>query len=116
MFAARYWELVTRLVTQCDVVFVSQHIRDVRWLSSSSAVCAIGRGAMQLFDIAAAASGIKHLSSIHHVHTDSIRELAVQEGQTGLVASGGKHAATQTHATKRVAAPDRVLLDLCCRI
>ena len=45
---------------------------------------------MQLFNIAAANSEISHARTISHVHNDSIRELAVQGGQTGLVASGGE--------------------------
>ena len=55
------------------------------------AVCATGKGAMQLFNVAADGE-ISHISTINHVHTDSVRELATQEGQSGLVASvGQKH-------------------------
>ena len=93
-----------------------QQIRDLRWLSATSAVCATGKGAMQLFNTATAGSEIKHLSTINHLHADGIRELAVQEGQTGLVASGGETAVRHTHVTRRVAASDRVLLDICCRL
>lgn len=67
-----------------------QQIRDVRWLSNTTAVCATGKGILQVFNITPAGGDIKLLNSIDSVHTDSIRELAVQAGHAGLVASGGK--------------------------
>jgi len=45
---------------------------------------------MLLYNVAAADREIKLNNTINQVHTDSIRELATQEGQAGLVASGGR--------------------------
>jgi len=52
---------------------------------------------MQLFNIAAAEGEIKQLSTVDHAHTDHVRELATQEGQSGLVASGGQYTSRILH-------------------
>ena len=51
---------------------------------------------MQLFKFAASEREIKHIGTVNHVHTDGIRELATQDGQAGLVASGGERKCEQT--------------------
>ena len=45
---------------------------------------------MQLLNVSGVDSDISYANTVSHVHSNSIRELAVQGGQTGLVASGGK--------------------------
>ena len=80
----------TNAATLCLCVFRGQHVRDVHWISETTAVCATGEGCMQLFNVNRTEQhAITHLATISNIHTKHIRELAVKRGDGATIASGG---------------------------
>ena len=70
---------------------LSQPVRDVRWVSLTTAVCAVGEGKMQLFSVQSGQqASITPHSALSQVHSQHIRELAVQTDGQGILASGGQ--------------------------
>ena len=85
-------------VTQSPLISVLQmteYVRDVRWISPTMLLCAIGEGRLQLCHVGEN-STMSPSSTIAGVHSAAIREMAVKSKQETKLATGGEPAAIYT--------------------
>ena len=73
-----------------SILQMTEYVRDIRWISPTTLLCAIGEGRLQLCHVGEN-SAMSRAKTISDVHSAAIREIAVKSNQESKIATGGEY-------------------------